>query len=280
MVVLVTGGKGQLGQAIASISQNYPGLVFHFANSSEIDITDKNKLSEAFEKIRPDFCVNAAAYTAVDNAESEPEKATLINVDGARNLAEACKAWDCTLIHISTDFVFDGQKKTPYAETDETNPQGIYGMTKRLGEEAIETVSGKYFIIRTSWLYSEFAQNFMKTMLRLAKERDSLGVVSDQIGTPTYAGDLAEAIMNIIGSGSESYGIYHFSNEGSASWYYFAKRIFKINDVNIDLKPITTTQFPTPAKRPEYSVMDKTKIKNTFGITIKHWEESLKRFSV
>jgi dTDP-4-dehydrorhamnose reductase len=280
MVVLVTGGKGQLGQAMASISGNHPEIVFHFADSSEVDITDKNKLSEAFEKIKPDFCVNAAAYTAVDKAEIEAEKATLINVDGAKNLAEVCKSSNCTLIHISTDFVFDGQKQTPYTETDETNPQGIYGMTKRLGEEAIELVSGKYFIIRTSWLYSEFGQNFMKTMLRLAAERDSLGVVNDQIGTPTNAVDLAEAIITIIKSGSSSYGVYHFSNEGSASWYYFAKRIFQVNDVSIDLKPITTVQFPTPAKRPQYSVMDKAKIKKTFGIHIRHWEESLKRFSV
>jgi dTDP-4-dehydrorhamnose reductase len=277
MVILVTGGKGQLGQALASISASHSELLFHFADSSEVDITDKNKLSESFDRIKPDFCVNAAAYTAVDKAESETDKATLINVDGAGNLAEVCNASNCTLIHISTDFVFDGQKQTPYTETDETNPQGIYGITKRLGEEAIEAASDKYFIVRTSWLYSEFGQNFMKTMLRLAGERDSLSVVNDQIGTPTYAVDLAEAIITIIKSGSQSYGIYHFSNEGSASWYYFAKKIFKINEVNIDLNPIATTQFPTPAKRPQYSVMDKSKIKSTFGITIKHWEESLKK---
>jgi dTDP-4-dehydrorhamnose reductase len=280
MVVLVTGGKGQLGQALQSIAGKYPEIHFYFADSAEADITDKSSLTSLFNKIKPNFCINAAAYTAVDKAESEPEKAMLINVTGAKNVAETCRDFNTTLIHISTDFVFDGSQKTPYSETDKTNPQGVYGKTKLLGEAAIAGTFNHFFIIRTSWLYSEFGQNFMKTMLRLAAERDSLGVVNDQIGTPTYAVDFAGAIASIIKSGSTEYGIYHFSNEGSASWYYFAKRIFSLNAVTIDLKPIATTQFPTPAKRPEYSVLDKTKIKKNFGIQIRHWEDSLKSVPV
>ncbi len=277
MVVLVIGGKGQLGQALQSVSGKYPQIRFYFLGSDEADITDKTKLSEAFAKYRPDFCINAAAYTAVDKSENEPEKAYRINVDGAKNLAEVCKELDVILIHISTDFVFDGKKTTPYTEDDPTNPQGVYGRTKRLGEEAIEAVSDRYFIVRTSWLYSEFAHNFMKTMLRLAGERDTLGVVSDQIGTPTYAVDLAEAVVKMILSGSTAYGIYHFSNEGVASWYDFAKAIFEANGVAIKLNPITTDQFPTPAKRPAYSVLDKSKIKKTFGLEISNWKTALRK---
>jgi len=276
MVVLVTGGNGQLGQSLQAIAGKHPDIRFYFAPSDEADITDKEKLSAVFNNVKPDFCINAAAYTAVDKAESEPDKAELINVAGAKNLAEVCRDYNVTLIHISTDFVFDGQKKTPYTEDDQAAPQGVYGQTKRRGEEAIDSIWNKRFIIRTSWLYSEFAQNFMKTMLRLAKERDLLNVVNDQLGTPTYAVDLAEALVQIIKSGSHQYGIYHYSNEGTASWYDFAKKIFEINGVTIHLNPILTGQFPTPAKRPAYSVLDKAKIKRTFGITVRNWEDALR----
>lgn len=277
MVVLVTGGHGQLGQALQFVEGNYPGIRFYFAGSAEADITDKAKLETLFNAIKPDFCINAAAYTAVDKSESEPEKAESINVIGAKNLAETCSGHQTTLIHISTDFVFDGRQKTPYTEDDATNPQGIYGKTKLDGEKAIRDVGGKYFIIRTAWLYSQFGHNFMKTMLRLATSRDSITVVNDQIGTPTNAVDLAEAIMAIVKSGSRSYGIYHYSNEGTASWYDFAKAIFEANNISIDLKPIATSQFPAQAKRPEYSVLDKSKIKRTFGISIPDWRDSLKK---
>jgi dTDP-4-dehydrorhamnose reductase len=277
MIVLVTGGSGQLGQALQFVAADYPEIEFHFASSAEADITDKEKLIAVFERLKPDFCVNAAAYTAVDKAESEPEKAALINVTGAKNLAEICKAFNATLIHISTDFVFDGSKQSPYSETDATNPQGVYGQTKLLGERAIENTGGKYYIVRTSWLYSQFGANFMKTMLRLASERDSLNIVNDQIGTPTHAVDLAHAIAKIILSTKHEYGLYHYSNEGVASWYDFAKKIFEINNVKIDVNPIPTSQFPTPAKRPAYSVLDKSKIRRVFGVSVRDWQTSLEK---
>ena len=277
MVVLVTGANGQLGQSLQFIAGNYPEIDFVFCDSKMVDITQKEDINLVFNKIKPDFCINTAAYTAVDKAESEPEKAFEINVIGARNLAEVCLDFKTKLIHVSTDFVFDGAKKTPYAEDDRTNPQSVYGQTKLDGEKAVQAILKDYFIIRTSWVYSQFANNFMKTMLRLGAERDHLSVVDDQIGTPTNAVDLAEALIKIIKSDKKAYGIYHFSNEGVASWYDFAKKIFEINKVTIDLQPIPTTQFPTPAERPKFSVLDKTKIKSVFGIAIKTWEESLNK---
>jgi len=275
MVVLVTGSGGQLAQALEFISGHYKNIQFHFLSVSDLDITKKEAVDIVFNTIKPNFCVNTAAYTAVDKAESEQEQAYLINVIGAKNLSEICKKYDTSLIHISTDFVFDGNKSSPYFENEITNPQGVYGLTKRDGEEEIKKNSEKYFIIRTSWLYSQFGNNFMKTMIRLAKDRDSLGVVNDQIGTPTHAIDLAEVIIKVILSESKNYGIYHFSNEGSASWYDFAKKIFEINKIKICLKPILTSEFPTPAQRPKYSVLDKSKIKSEFDINIDNWEDAL-----
>ena len=279
MVVLVTGANGQLGQAIQFVAGNYPNINFVFCSSSDLDITNKENCDSLFNKEKPDFCINAAAYTAVDKAESEPEQAHLINCIGAKNLAETCKEFNAKLIHISTDFVFDGSKNSPYNEADLPNPKGVYGQTKLEGEIAIQEVFDAYFIIRTSWVYSQFGNNFMKTMLRLASERTSLSIVNDQIGTPTNAVDLAECLVTIITEHSklntEHYGIYNFSNEGQCSWFDFAKKIFEINQVKIDVIPIPTTQFPTPAERPKYSVLDKTKIKSTFGIEIKPWEQSI-----
>ncbi len=285
MVVLVTGANGQLGQAIQHIANNYLNLNFVFCNSTDLDISNKENCQAVFHKIKPDFCINAAAYTAVDKAESEQDKAELINVIGAKNLAETCKELDAKLIHISTDFVFDGSNNTPYTENQIPNPKGVYGQTKLDGEKAIQNVFSNYYIIRTSWVYSQFGNNFMKTMLRLASERTSLSVVNDQIGTPTNAVDLAEALVQIILNNNQQptanqFGIYHFSNEGQCSWYDFAKKIFEINNVNIDLIAIPTSEFPTPAERPKYSVLDKRKIKSTFGITIKTWEESLKSIKI
>ena len=277
MVVLVTGANGQLGQAIQFVAGNYPKIEFVFCSSLDLDITNKENCESVFDIIKPDFCINAAAYTAVDKAESEPEKAELINVIGAKNLAESCKKANAKLIHISTDFVFDGSKKEPYNEADLPNPKGVYGRTKLDGEIAIQEVFDAYFIIRTSWVYSQFGNNFMKTMLRLASERSSLNVVNDQIGTPTNAVDLANAILKIVESktSNDQYGIYNFSNEGQCSWFDFAKKIFEINEVKIDLNPIPTIQFPTPAERPKYSVLDKTKFKKTFGFAIQSWETSI-----
>ena len=280
MVILVTGASGQLGQAIQFIASNYPECKFIFASSQDLDITNQERVNHFFDTNKIAFCINAAAYTGVDKAESEAEKAAAINVFGPKNLAVACKNNNAKLIHISTDFVFDGSSNKPYLETDATNPLGVYGKTKLEGEQAVASAMDEYFIIRTSWVYSQFGNNFMKTMLRLASERDSLSIVSDQIGSPTNAVDLASAIMQIIVKTKQEttktdYGIYNFSNEGIASWYDFATEIFRINKVAINVNPIASEAFPTPAKRPKYSLLDKSKIKNTFGIEIKTWQESL-----
>ena len=298
MVVLVTGANGQLGQAIKSISGKYPEIDFVFCSSSELDITNLENCQVVFDEFQPQFCINAAAYTAVDKAESEPAKAFDINANGAENLAITCKKFNTILIHISTDFVFDAYFSDGIAyydrelrlplksnlgliETDVPFPSGVYGLTKLQGEQAIQANWEKHFIIRTSWVYSQFGNNFMKTMLRLASERESLSVVNDQIGTPTNAVDLADVLIKIIVSchaelvSASNYGIYNFSNEGQCSWYDFAKEIFHQKGVSIVLKPIPTSAYPTPAKRPAYSVLDKTKIKRTFGVEIKEWQTSL-----
>ena len=294
MVVLVTGANGQLGQAIQSISGKYPEIDFVFCSSSELDITNLENCQVVFDEFQPQFCINAAAYTAVDKAESEPAKAFDINANGAENLAITCKKFNTILIHISTDFVFDAyfsegiayydrelrlplKSNLGLTETDVPFPSGVYGLTKLQGEQAIQANWEKHFIIRTSWVYSQFGNNFMKTMLRLASERDSLSVVADQIGTPTNAVDLAEVLLKIIQSPKyqSSFGIYNFSNEGQCSWYDFANEIFCQKGVSIDLKPIPTSAYPTPAKRPAYSVLDKTKIKSTFDIKINDWQTSL-----
>lgn len=281
MVVLVTGANGQLGQSLQHISKIHPNIEFVYCDSKILDITNYDNVNDIFNEFTPDFCINAAAYTAVDKAESEPQKAYSINVDGASNLAKVCKINNTILLHISTDFVFDGTNKSPYLEEDLPNPTGIYGQTKLDGEIAIQNIWKNHFIIRTSWVYSQFGANFMKTMLRLASERDSLSIVNDQIGTPTNAIDLAEVLVSIILKTRNSkletrnFGIYNFSNEGQCSWYEFAKKIFEINNISINLQPIPTSNFPTPAKRPVYSVLNKSKIKKTFGIEIKNWEESL-----
>ncbi len=279
MVVLVTGTNGQLGQSLQFISGNYPEINFVFFSSAELDITNLENCKSIFTKYNPTFCINTAAYTAVDKAETEVEKAEQINAIGAQNIAEVCKENNTILIHISTDFVFDGNSNIPYIEKDIPNPSGVYGQTKLEGEIAIQNTWEKHFIIRTSWVYSQFGNNFMKTMLRLSSERETLSVVNDQIGTPTNAVDLAETILKIICHSelvSESnFGTYNFSNEGQCSWYDFANEIFKQTKIDIDLKPISTEAYPTAAKRPKYSVLDKSKIKEVFGISILDWKTSL-----
>ena len=284
MVVLVTGANGQLGQSIQFIANKYPNIQFVYTDFQEMDITNIKNCQAVFAKHQPHFCINTAAYTAVDKAESESEKAHLINAVGPENLAKVCKEFDTILVHISTDFIFDGTSTSlsmtnGYKETDIPNPQSVYGQTKLDGEIAIQKNWEKHFIVRTSWVYSQFGANFMKTMLRLASERDSLSVVNDQIGTPTNAVDLAEVLLKIITScqteSHEVFGIYNFSNEGVCSWYDFAAAIFHQKGIKIDLKPIPTSAYPTPAKRPAYSVLDKTKIKSTFDIKINDWQTSL-----
>ncbi len=277
MVVLVTGASGQLGQSLQFIAPKHPKLQFIFVSTQDLDITNQELVNYFFKNNKIDFCINTAAYTAVDKAESEAELAKKINVLGPKYLAVACKKNKSKLIHISTDFVFDGSSEKPYSETDNPNPLGVYGQTKLEGEQEIINNLEEYFIVRTSWVYSQFGNNFMKTMLRLAQERDSLNVVNDQIGSPTNAIDLAEAILTIIKSKSTKYGIYNFSNEGKASWYDFAKEIFNVNDICIEVNPIATEAFPTPAQRPKYSLLDKTKIKETFNIEINSWQEALRK---
>jgi dTDP-4-dehydrorhamnose reductase len=264
---------------------HYSNFQFNFIDIDELDICDTEKTEQYFNKYTPDFCINTAAYTAVDLAESDKQKAFQVNATGAKNLALACLKYDTILIHISTDFVFDGYKSTPYNEDDAPNPISIYGQSKLEGEKNIQALWSKHIIIRTSWLYSPFGNNFLKTMLRLAETKTTLSVVNDQIGTPTNALDLAEAIMKVISKHVllkqrketiDFYGIYHFSNEGQCSWFDFAKKIFEINNINIVLRPISTSSYPTLAKRPKYSVLDKSKIKNVFDIKINDWESSLK----
>lgn len=276
MKVLVTGASGQLGRTFKDVVEHETDLDFVFKSSDELDITDFDAVNEELTTADYAYCINCAAFTNVDAAETETEKARLVNVTGARNLALNCKESGTVLIHISTDFVFDGYLNVPYCEEDIARPIGFYGDTKYKGERAIINNLKEHFILRTSWLYSEYGNNFMKTMIRLGAERDELSVVYDQVGTPTYAKDLAETVLNMIKAHSIDYGVYHYSNEGVASWYDFAKAIFDGLGIEVNLKPILSEQYPTPAERPKYSVLDKTKIKDTFQLNIPHWRDSLK----
>lgn len=278
MVIAITGASGQLGQALKKMSERHPEHQFCFYNATEVDVTQKPTIEKVWDEIHPDYCINAAAYTAVDKAESEPEKAYAINAFGVKNLAEVCQKYQTVLIHISTDFVFDGTQSTPYLETDVTHPKGVYGASKLAGEQAIASVCQKYFIVRTSWLYSEFGHNFLKTMLRLAAEKPEVRVVNDQIGSPTHALDLAQMLITMILRPSTHYGIYHFSNQGSTSWFGFAQKIFKVYQLDTPLYPIASADYPTPAQRPKFSVMNTTKIQQEFHTEIPQWDESLLKY--
>ncbi|AFV98292.1 MULTISPECIES: dTDP-4-dehydrorhamnose reductase [unclassified Sulfuricurvum] len=277
--VLVTGASGQLGSEIQAISALYPQYTFTFADRSMLDLGNLCKMEDFFEGKIFDTIINCAAYTAVDKAESESDLADTINHRFVSMLSKIAKAKNIALIHISTDYVFDGKNHRPYVESDPTDPQGVYGRTKRDGENAILSVApANAIIIRTSWVYSSFGTNFVKTMLRLGKERDSLGVIFDQIGTPTYARDLAETILEILPNiNNRTPEIYHYSNEGCASWYDFARAIFELSGVECNVNPITTDQYPTPASRPHYSLLNKAKIKNDFNLSIPYWRDSLKQ---
>ena len=275
--VLVTGGNGQLANCIKDIDTLASNHSFIYVDIADLDITNEVEVRTFFnENNNIAYCINCAAYTAVDKAETDIKVATKVNVLGAEILAKLCKENNAVLIQISTDFVFDGANGKIYSEIDTVNPLSIYGKTKQEGEMAVKNAMENYFIIRTSWLYSEHGNNFVKTMLRLGTERDTLNVVSDQIGTPTYAGDLANLIVKLILDNSKAYGIYHYSNEGVASWYDFALAIINESNSNCKIIPIKTEEYPTPAKRPAYSVMDKSKVKNTLNIEISHWKHSLK----
>ncbi len=276
MNILVTGANGQLGSAIKAIAKNEAHLNFTFCTSTQLNITDKDSVEEVFRSTTYDYCINCAAYTNVDEAEEEFALANAINCLGVKNLVLACKVSHTKFIQISTDFVFSGKQSIPYTEFDIPEPVSAYGLSKYRGELEISKNLTDYYIIRTSWLYSEFGHNFMKSMLKFGSERKNLSVVFDQIGTPTYAGDLAKIILLVIQKDLGVYGIYHYSNEGVASWYDFAKAIFEEANINIELKPIRTAEYPLPAKRPSYSIMDKTKVKTNFNIQIPHWRDSLK----
>ena len=277
--VLVTGGNGQLAQCLKDVVKHHKNLAVDFLDLPDLDITNQLQLASFFSKNKFDYCVNCAAYTAVDLAEEQSSLAYAVNAVGPKNLAEVCQKHQTTLIHISTDFVFDGQKQTPYLETDIPNPLGVYGASKWQGERNIQEVMETFFIVRTSWLYSEYGNNFMKTMLKLSETRDKISVVSDQFGSPTYAGDLAEVLLKIILSSSKAYGLYHFSNSGAISWYDFAVEIFKQFGKTIEVKPIKTKDYPTAAKRPKYSVLKTTKIQEEFNLQVRHWKLSLKNIT-
>ena len=279
MNILTTGANGQLGKSIQKLAPSYPNYNFTFTDFEELDITNFEQLKKFLSAHQFDVLINCAAYTAVDKAEEDIEKAELLNVTATEHLARLTKEFNIYLIHISTDFIFDGRKDLPYTEDEMPNPLSIYGKTKADGKNKIIKNAGNSSIIRTSWLYSEFGNNFMKTIVRLANERGSLNIVDDQTGTPTYAGDLAKWTLDILPKTTQTKGvqIYHYSNEGEASWYGFAKAIVDIKEINCQINPIPTKDYPLPAKRPSYSVMNKEKIKLKFGIAIPKWEESLRK---
>ena len=273
--ILVTGANGQLGQCLQKISSQFEEFEFIFTDSETLDITNKEEVNDFFWQNAPDFCINAAAYTAVDLAETDIEKAFLVNADGTENLAEACAENNAQFIHVSTDYVFDGENNLSYTEEDFTNPLGVYGASKLAGDELALEVNPCSVILRTSWVYSEFGKNFVKTMLNLFATKEELNIVADQFGQPTNANDLAEAIMKIIKSEKITPGIFNFSNLGRISWFDFAEKIAELSDAKIKLNAIETSQYPTPAKRPKNSVLDLDKISKTYAVQLKPWEESL-----
>ncbi|OGX86651.1 dTDP-4-dehydrorhamnose reductase [Hymenobacter lapidarius] len=273
---LIFGASGQLGQCLAHVAQERgtPNLVF--LAEAQGNILNKEGLAALFAQHRPAYCINCAAYTAVDKAEDEVDLARKINRDGVENLARLCGEYGTVLIQISTDFVFAGTGNLPLLETDATEPISVYGLTKLEGEQVIEAHTDRFFVLRTSWLYSEYANNFVKTMLKLGREREELRVIWDQVGTPTYAIDLAGCILTIIETQNQQFGLYHYSNEGLTSWYDFAVAIFELSTTPVRTVAIRTAEYPTKATRPMYSVMDKTKAKTELGVAIPHWQASLR----
>ena len=274
--ILITGANGQLGNEMRVLSEENKEYTYFFTDVAELDICNEQAVMDFVKANDIHVIVNCAAYTAVDKAEENIEFCTKLNADAVGYLAKAAEANQAEFIQISTDYVFDGTAHTPYRETEPTCPNSVYGSTKLAGEQNALTLCSRSMVIRTAWLYSTFGNNFVKTMIRLGKERDSLGVIFDQIGTPTYARDLARAIFAAIRQGVVP-GVYHFSNEGVCSWYDFTKAIHRLAGITTcSVKPLHTSEYPTKAKRPHYSVLDKTKIKNMYGIEIPYWEDSLK----
>jgi dTDP-4-dehydrorhamnose reductase len=282
--ILVTGAKGQVGSELRSLAANnfLSDFNFIFSDADELDICNYGKVADFFKANQIAYCINCAAYTAVDKAESDADNAIKVNVTGTENLASACNIYGAKLLHISTDYVYHNSQNTPFIETDETNPQSVYGLTKLQGEQKAMEICAQTIVVRTSWVYSSFGNNFVKTMLKLGTERPELKVIFDQIGTPTYAADLAEAMLEMIkihesANGPQWKGIYHYSNEGVCSWYDFAVSIFEIRKLPVKVFPIETKEYPTPARRPHFSLLNKTKIKADFGIGIPYWRDSLKK---
>lgn len=278
--VIVSGANGQLGKSFQKIVFDWPEFEFHFYESGILDITAKESLARVFEEHKPDVFINCAAYTAVDLAESETEKAYNINGEALDFITAACIKNKTLLIHFSSDYVYDNGMEIPMDEESETSPKSIYALSKKMGEEVIAQSPVNAVIIRTSWVYSEFGQNFVKTMLKLGKEKSMLNIVNDQIGAPTYAGDLADATMKILSALKskplKGYQILNYSGEGKISWFDFAAFIFETANINIEIHPIPSTDYITPAKRPSWSVLDMTKLKSIYGIAPKYWKESVK----
>ncbi len=276
--IVITGCNGQLGSELRAIARSFPHFGFTFTDVDELNITDKNQVESYIHKFEPDVIVNCAGYTAVDKAEDEPEQAMWLNRDGVANLTCACEKFDCYLVHISTDFIFDGKNSRPYREDDIPSPVSVYGMSKLAGEEAMMSCLPKGLIIRTSWLYSSFGNNFVKTILKKCAEKRELNVVSDQMGSPTYARDLAKAILDLLPAAMNSlqFEILNYSNEGKCSWFDFACEIMAIAGRPCRINPVSTDGYPSKAKRPAYSVLDKSLIKAKFGITIPKWQDSLR----
>jgi|SRR5690606_3791245 len=275
MKILVTGAYGQLGSELRDLSVNYPGNAFVFVDREEMPLDQPNAVLDVLNEQKPDVIVSAGAYTAVDKAESEPDLVDIINHQSVAAMAQWTKDNQKKLIHISTDYVFQGISSTPLKEDEPTDPINVYGLTKQKGEQAIEESGSDAIIIRTAWVYSTYGANFVKTMMRLMNERDEISVIDDQIGSPTYAHDLAKAILLIVHADKFKKGIYHFSNEGRISWYDFAVAIRDLNGLDCKINPIPTEKYPTPARRPKFSLLDKTKIKNIFGVEVPDWKDSL-----
>lgn len=280
--ILITGANGQLGREFSVLAHAFPGMNISARNQEELDITQSQSLERTLAGGNYDYCINCAAYTAVDRAEQEADRARAINRDAVHNLGKACRDTGVRLIHFSTDYVYHNSLNRPLLETDPTTPQNIYAQTKLAGEEVLLAALPSALILRTSWVYSSFGHNFVKTMLRLGKERSSLNIVYDQIGTPTYARDIARACLRIIQqvqSGHQVWegGVFNYSNEGVCSWYDFALAIFELSNLSCSVKPIESRDYPTPARRPCYSVLNKARFKSVFQMTIPHWRDALRR---
>jgi len=273
--ILVTGSNGQLGQCLKQQLQNTGDVSCYFATREDLDITNNDVVHQFFGEHNFDYCINTAAYTNVEKAESEQKEAFLINAEGAYNLVKACKKYNVVLLHISTDYVFDGMAKTPYQEQDPTNPLNVYGASKLKGEQHIGDTWNKHFIIRTSWLYSQYGHNFLNSMLEFAEQKKALAITTQQTGTPTNANDLAQVLVTIIKTRNTRYGVYHFSNQGEATWYDFATAIFKATGEIDTVNLAKTEHYATFAKRPVYSVLNCNKLKVTLGTQYKNWEDSL-----